>query len=82
VEPVTADPQKYPHMGTVVPSGKVVVVGAAVKLTVCWAKLVPTPNRRIEATITAAFRIALALKSLVRIVLSVNLNSSFTVSSE
>jgi hypothetical protein len=47
-------------------------VGCAVKLTICWAKLVPTPIRRIEATSTAAFRIAVALKLLVRIVLSVN----------
>jgi hypothetical protein len=64
--------QKYPHIGTVVPSGCMLVVGAAVRLTCCWAKLALAPNRRIQATSTAAFRIALVLKSLIRIVLSVN----------
>src|ERR1700675_59136 len=82
VEPAAAVPQKYPHIGTVVPSGKVVVVGAAVKLTACWPKLELTPNRRIAATSTAAFRIALALMWLLRIVFSVNLNSFFIVSSQ
>src|SRR5215469_8597696 len=83
VAPGAAVPQKYPHIGTAVPSGRVVVVGATVKLTVCWPKLALTPNRRIEATSRAAFMIALALKWQVRIVFSVNsLNSSFTVSSQ
>src|SRR5260370_16388340 len=81
VAPVAAVPQKYPHIGTVVPSGKVVVAGAADKLMVCWPKLALTPNRSIAATSTAAFRITLPLKSLVRIVFSVNLNSSLPLSS-
>ena len=72
VDVVTSGPQKYPHIGTGVPSGCTLVVGAAVRLTCCWAKLELAPNRRIEATSTAALRNALALKSLIRIVISVN----------
>jgi sulfur carrier protein ThiS len=35
VELATVAPQKYPHMGTIEPSGIVTVVGAAVRLTAC-----------------------------------------------
>src|SRR5207248_9464207 len=56
VEPVTAVPQLYPHIGTTEPSGKVTVVGPAVKLTCCWATTRPAPSRRTAVRSTAVFR--------------------------
>jgi hypothetical protein len=60
VEPATAAPQVYPHIGTVEPSGSVTEVGPAVKLTLCWAAAVPAPRRRTVARRTAGVRIALS----------------------
>src|ERR1700730_7263284 len=48
-------------MGTVVPSGNVVVVGAAVRLTCCCAKDTPAVRRRAARASVAAFKIALIL---------------------
>jgi hypothetical protein len=67
VDPVTAVPQKYPHMGTIVPSGSVVVVDAAVRLSVCWPKAVTAAKRRNTLTRAVAFSVALDVKSLIRI---------------
>jgi hypothetical protein len=61
VEPATAVPQLYPHIGTTAPSGVTVVVGPAVKLTVCWPKVTTAPKRSRLTTCVAAFRIALIL---------------------
>src|ERR1700758_403692 len=52
-------------MGTVEPSGRVTLVGPAVRLTVCWPKATTPPKRRRPPTRIAAFKVA--LKSLVRI---------------
>jgi hypothetical protein len=54
-------------MGTTVPSGMVVVVGVAVRLTVFWPKAVAA-KRRIPPTMTAAFSVALNFKSLLVII--------------
>src|ERR1700730_2302653 len=48
-------------MGTVVPSGNVVVVGAAVRLTCCCAKDTPGVRRIAASASVAAFKIALIL---------------------
>src|SRR3974390_722358 len=56
VEPVTAVPQLYPHIGTTFPSGRVRVVGAAVRL-IC-ANAVTAPTSSIAAASTAAFTVA------------------------
>jgi hypothetical protein len=54
-----ADPlQVYPHMGTVVPSGRVVDDGPAVRFT-DWAAARPVPTRRTAAPRSAVFMIAL-----------------------
>jgi hypothetical protein len=46
-------------MGTVVPSGRVVVVGAAVRLTCCaWPKVAAAPKRKRAATNNVAFSVA------------------------
>jgi hypothetical protein len=63
-----AAPQEYPHIGTVVPSGRVVVAGPAVKLITCWPKLVVAPKKRNKLTRTAAFSVALDWESLIRII--------------
>jgi hypothetical protein len=55
-EPLTA-PQKYPHMGTTDPSGRVTEVEAAVRLTVCWANETLTPRRRTDIARTAVFKV-------------------------
>jgi len=40
-------PQKYPHIGTVEPSAGVTLVGAAVRLMVCWPKAATAAKGRI-----------------------------------
>src|SRR5271169_887817 len=74
-------------MGTVVPSGRVVVAGPAVKLT--WPKPVTAAKRRNRLTTAAAFNVVLHLESLIRImvlasrrcrsVLDINLNALFAI---
>ncbi len=54
-------------MGITVPSGRVVVVGPAVKLTTCWPKLVATASTRSAVSNTAAFSVVFDLESLIRI---------------
>jgi hypothetical protein len=54
-------------MGRVVPSGRVVVFGPAVKVTV-WPKPVATAKRRNTITRNAAFSVVFDLKSLIRII--------------
>src|ERR1035438_5290711 len=68
VEPLTAVPQKYPHIGTVEPSAMVTLVGATLKLIVCWPKAATAAKGRIPSIRTAAF--SLFLKLLVRMVFS------------
>jgi hypothetical protein len=51
----------------VVPSGIVVVVGAAVRLTVCWPKATTAAKGSMQTTRNAAFKIA--LKLFIRIVI-------------
>src|SRR5271169_1226183 len=65
VEPLTAVPQKYPHIGTTEPSGRVVVVGAAVRLTCCWPKAATVPARSIPARSTDAFIVELRFRVLI-----------------
>src|SRR5256885_6032295 len=68
-------------MGTTEPSGRVTVVGPAVRLTVCWPRATTAANGRIETTRSAAFKIAFQL--FVRIVLPRRqLDSSITNSRE
>ena len=43
---VVPAPQAYPHIGMVCPSGKVVLVGAAVSVTALWAKTGAAAVRR------------------------------------
>jgi hypothetical protein len=70
VEPVTAVPQVYPHIGTVFPSGSVIVLGAAVRLMACvWAEAMPAPRRRTDAPDTAALTIALRELSRIAVLL-------------
>src|ERR1035438_393722 len=45
-------------MGTVEPSGRVMLVGPADRLTCCWAAAIPAPRRRTVAADTADFRVA------------------------
>jgi hypothetical protein len=59
-------PHVYPHIGTLVPSGNVVVVGAAVRLT--WAEITPVP--KIAATAKNAASLLLDLTSINRIAVS------------
>src|ERR1700740_602017 len=54
-------------MGSVVPSGRVVVADPAIKLTTCWPKPVADAKRRNTLTKTAAFTVVLDLESLIRI---------------
>jgi hypothetical protein len=54
-------------MGSVVPSGKVVVVGPAVKLTV-WPKPITVAKRREMLPRTAAFSEVFDLESCIRII--------------
>src|SRR5579871_2361408 len=54
-------------MGITVPSGRVVVVGPAVKLTTCWPKPVATASTSRTVIRTAAFSVAFDLESLIRI---------------
>jgi hypothetical protein len=54
-------------MGTVVPSGSVVVVGAAVRLICCWPNAATAAKRKSALTAAAALKVALQLKALVRI---------------
>src|SRR6516162_6358591 len=54
-------------MGTTVPSGSVVVVGAAVRLICCWANPATATKRRNTLTTAAAFNVASHLQSLIRI---------------
>src|SRR5436309_15990019 len=68
-------------MGTTEPSGSVVLVGAAVRLTVCWPKATAAANGRMQTTRSAAFKIAFIL--FVRIVIPRRqLDSSITNSRE
>jgi hypothetical protein len=64
-------------MGTVVPSGSVVVVGAADKLIVCWPKAAAAAKRRNTLITAAAFSVALHLKSFIRIMFLASRLSSF-----
>jgi hypothetical protein len=48
-------PQKYPHIGTVEPSGNVTVVGIAVRFT--WARERLAPRRRTDIARTAVFKV-------------------------
>jgi hypothetical protein len=50
VEPFTAVPQLYPHIGTEVPSGMVAVVAPAVKLTCCWPRARAAPQTNTLAS--------------------------------
>jgi hypothetical protein len=59
-------PHVYPHIGTLVPSGSVVVVGAAVRLT--WAEIMPVPKRAADAKNAAS--LLLDLTSINRIAVS------------
>jgi hypothetical protein len=54
VAPLTA-PQTHPHIGTVLPSGSVVVWDVAVKATL-WANDALAAARRIVSTSTAFFK--------------------------
>jgi hypothetical protein len=54
VLPPTA-PQKYPHIGTVEPSGSRAEVGIAVRLT--WAREKLAPRRRTDIARTAVFKV-------------------------
>jgi hypothetical protein len=49
VASVTAVLQVYPHIGTACPSGRVVLVGAAVRPTTDCATDAPLASRRMEA---------------------------------
>src|ERR1035438_9400336 len=60
-EPLTAAPQVYPHMGTVAPSGRVIVDGPAVKLTCCWPKATTAAKESIPTTRAAAFDLSLKM---------------------
>src|ERR1700690_59730 len=62
VEPPTTVPQKYPHIGTIEPSGSVVEVGAAVRLTCCCPKAATAPARSIPARSTEAFIVDLRFR--------------------
>src|SRR5215469_13864950 len=73
-------------MGTVVPSGSVVVVGAAVRLICCWPDAATAAKRSSTLTAAAAFKVALHWRSMIRIMvlasrrrslLDLILNSSF-----
>jgi hypothetical protein len=57
VEPETTAPQVYPHIGTEVPSDRVMAVGPAVRLTCCWATETLTPRRRTDIARTAVFKV-------------------------
>ena len=50
-------PHIQPHMGTMLPSGRVVVCRVAVRVT-DWAEDIPTVKRRIIAASTDFFRVA------------------------
>jgi hypothetical protein len=52
-------PHTQPHMGTVLPSGRVVVCLVAVRFTVDCAKQTPTDNRRIVSANVAVFKTCL-----------------------
>jgi hypothetical protein len=51
-------PQAHPHIGTVLPSGKVVVCRVAVRPTV-WANDMPVPSKKKVTASAAFFKIAL-----------------------
>jgi hypothetical protein len=55
-------------MGTVVPSGRVVAVGPAVKLITCWPKPAAVAERRSVLTRTTAFSEVFNLESHIRII--------------
>jgi hypothetical protein len=59
-------PQAYPHIGTLVPSGNVVLVGAAVRVT--CAEITPVPKRTAAAKNAAS--LLLDLRSINRIAVS------------
>jgi hypothetical protein len=67
----TALPQNKPHIGTLWPSGSVMVVGCAVKLT--WAKDAPAVRRRTVTASIAVFKIVLSVVD--RIVLILRLKT-------
>jgi len=52
-------PQTQPHMGTVLPSGRVVVCLVAVRLTVDCAKQTPADRRRVVSASAAVFKAGL-----------------------
>src|SRR5258706_15988890 len=59
VEPLTAAPQVEPHIGTTGPSGKVMLVGPAVRLTCCWATAQLAPRRRTNTATAVVLKVAL-----------------------
>jgi len=59
VLPATGAPHVQPHIGTVWPSGRVVVCLFAVRVTDDWAEAMPTDKSRIVTASTAVFIVAL-----------------------
>src|SRR5215469_3930484 len=55
-------------MGTTLPSGMVTVVGAAVRLIVCWPKPMTVAKRKNPLARSTALSLALKLKSFIRII--------------
>jgi hypothetical protein len=70
VTAVVGSPQMYPHIGTEFPSGRIRVLGPAVRLTDDWAEAMPAPRRRTDAPRTAVFRIAFRELSLISVLLT------------
>jgi hypothetical protein len=58
VLPVTAAPHVQPHIGTVLPSGRIVVCCEAVRFTV-WADKRPAIKRRMVTASAAGLRVGL-----------------------
>jgi hypothetical protein len=71
-EPEEIAPHVYPHMGTVWPSGRVVLDGPADRLITCWPNPALAPRRSAVTTNTARFK--LVLRSLNRIFLLLEFN--------
>ena len=69
---VPASSQNRPHMGTVCPSGSVVCVGAAVRLTTACANATPPLRRRTEAATTDLSRRGLKVLDRIKVLLVLN----------
>jgi hypothetical protein len=67
VEAATAEPQTYPHIGNTVPSGSVLVVGAAVRLT-CWPRLMTVARRKNAPARSTVLSLVPKLELLIRII--------------